>query len=85
MTGAGFRYSRAFGLGRTRQERQTLNTLLASMLEYYPNTVRVWDAKRPGVWIDFEVSWRGARFVKASCEAGENMRESAQHLAALAA
>jgi hypothetical protein len=62
-----------------------MNTLFSATIEHYPDLVRVWDAKRPSVWADFRVDWRGARFVQASCEAGENMRESAQYLAALAA
>jgi len=61
-----------------------MQTLMADYTTQYPDTVRIFDVRRPSVWVMFTVTWQGVRFVQASCDAGHNMRESAQLLAALA-
>lgn len=41
-----------------------MNTLVTEVVQYYPDTVKVYDAQRPAVWALFESTWQGVRLLE---------------------
>lgn len=60
-----------------------MDTLAAATVEQYPDYVRVFDTRRPGLWLLFEVTSRGVRLVQASCTQAARMESQARLLAGL--
>ena len=54
---------------------RVMTALLLIVITGWPDLVRVQDAVRPGVWIDYAVGAAGVRPVGWSCAEGWDLRE----------